>query len=127
VEFETIHLGFRESLRQLLNKGVLRSAGCSARFITKFNNGSRLVTSADRSVSPLTELAQQHMRRLDYCLRLHHPVKPVIYAGIEDLSDGLDTARQLITPAQLQALGVAPHLARLIAGPCRNPAEVLLP
>src|SRR6201997_5718478 len=39
------------SLRQLLEKGVLRGTGCTARFTSEFSNGESLVTST----APLEE------------------------------------------------------------------------
>jgi len=148
-ELGASHPGFRENLRQLLKTGVLRGAGLTAQFTTEFNDGRRLVTTTageDVPAGPnaerlaagtsLADLAHRHMQRIECYLHDHHPVKPLIHAGMEDLpvpASGAAAASPpravppLTTLEQLQSLGIAPHLARLIAGPCSKPAEVLAP
>jgi hypothetical protein len=117
----------RGSWRELLKTGVLRGAGCTAQFTTGLNNGDKLVTRGAESAPgmPLRDLALLHMQRLDACLLRRHPLKPLIRTCNEDSAAAAQPrgpSQPLSVNALLQ-LGVAPRLARLIAGDC---AEALV-
>jgi hypothetical protein len=117
--------GLRGSLRELIGTGVLRGAGCTAQFTTSLNNGDRLVTRGAAPGTTLRELALRHMQRLDACLLRRHPLKPLIQTCGADL-DSAAQPRSPSRPLSVNSLleqGVAPHLARLIAGDC---AEALV-
>ncbi|MDR3419090.1 MAG: hypothetical protein P4L83_23185 [Nevskia sp.] len=145
-EIGTLRRGLYDSLRQLLKTGELRGAMRTAQFTTDFNDGRRIVTvTADRLAAPeadierltpeasLAALAQRHMQRIEAYLREHHPIKPLIHGGTEESGPVEAEAKARLAPQTamtvdgLRELGVAPHLARLIAGPCQHPAEVFVP
>lgn len=147
--------GLREGLRQLLKKGVLRGAGCTAQFTTAFNNGDWLVTTTAElppgpgveierlpPQTPLADLALRHMQRLEAGLRRRHPLKALIHADAGEVGAAaqrllaaaqrlLERRSQVQRPAQplsvdeLRQLGVPERLALMIAGECAT-AEALM-
>jgi hypothetical protein len=134
-------------LRRFFARGTLRSTEVVLSFTTELNDGSYLVTTtavrARRAVPgretvclpqhlPAAAVAQRHMQRLEAYLRSHSPLKPLIQLGIvevlaaENRAHGLRPAPgQALTVEMLRQLGVAPHLAWLIAGPAVDTRETL--
>ncbi|HZR35378.1 MAG TPA: hypothetical protein VFA75_08365 [Nevskia sp.] len=141
-ELVELRSGLRGSLRQLLGKGVLRGAGCTAQFASEFSNGERIVTATaplepaagiELEVLPLDTpvamLALRHMQRLGQALLQRHPLKLRIRAA--DEIDGAAWQRPDAGPsrpplgvAELCRLGVPDRLARMIAGDCAAAAEL---
>jgi len=147
-EIGTLQSGLRNSLRELLKKGVLRGAGCTAQLTTEFNNQSYLVTTTAELAStpamqveqlaaetPLAVLALRHMQRIEAHLREVQSLKPLIHtcaAEVEAAQQRAQASRtrpshatQPLTPQALRDLGVPPRLALLIAGDCAEAAETL--
>ncbi|HWY23636.1 MAG TPA: hypothetical protein VNX47_01885 [Nevskia sp.] len=146
-ELVELRSGLGGSLRQLLGKGVLRGAGCTAQFTSEFNNGDYLVTTtapleaADgvdleqlSMDTPIAALALRHMQRIEAALLRRHPLKLRILCGAGDVSRAERRLRSRdVTPvapvrplsvAELHELGVPEHLARIIAGDCADIAEL---
>jgi hypothetical protein len=147
IDLTVSHSSFRRGLRRFFRDGRLRHSEITLALHTELNNGSCLSSRAD-SMQPATELglhllapetlalaaAHKHMRALETHLHDHSPLKPVILLDIGEVLDAERRIRQRSLraapayPLSLEALhqlGVAPHLARLIAGPCADNRETL--
>ena len=144
-ELVELRSGLRGSLRQLLGKGVLRGAGCTAQFTSEFCNGDCLVTTTAPLEAtdgldleqlpldtPIAAVALRHMQRIEAALLRRHPLKLRILCGAGDVSraerrlrsrDAVPAARPLSVEA-LRELGVPAHLALIIAGNCADTAEL---
>ncbi len=141
-ELVELRSGLRGSLRQLLGKGMLRGAGCTAQFASEFSNGERIVTTTDPLESaagvelevlpldtPVAALALRHMERLDQALLRRHPLKLRIHGADETAVDARQpcdagSSRPALGVAELCELGVPERLALMIAGDCAVTAEL---
>lgn len=135
------------SLRQLLGKGVLRGAGCTAQFTSEFSNGECLVTSTapleaapgmDLEVMPLITpphiAALRHMQRIDAALLARHPLRLRIHGSAVEIGIAEQRLRRrqalpfgpqpALNAEGLRQQGVPEHLARIIAGPCASTVEL---
>jgi len=143
-ELVELRSGLRGSLRQLLGKGVLRGAGCTAQFTSEFSNGDCIVTTtapleAAAGVelevlpmdTPVAALALRHMHRLGEILLRRHPLKPRVHnadeiGGAERRlrQHGTAPCRPALSVVELCELGVPKRLAVMIAGDCVDTAEL---
>lgn len=137
-DFTVSRASLRRGLRRFFRDGRLGRTVITLSFHTELNDGSYL-ESWPGTVQPadvetfVAAAVRTHMETLRVHLFEFHPLKPAVQ---QDLGDVLAAERR----AQLQGLrsrplsvealagrGVPPHLARLIAGPCADPRETLLP
>jgi hypothetical protein len=122
---------FRRGLRRFLRDGRLSPTEIALEFHTEFNDGSCLITRAAADApAAIAAAVQDHMQALETHLLDRHPLKPTVLNGLGAVL--LAEQRALRRPQQpafnaeaLCHLGVAPHLARLIAGPCAPSRETL--
>jgi hypothetical protein len=140
-ELVELRSGLSGSLRQLLEKGVLRGTGCTAQFTSEFTNGDCLVTTTAALqpapgmdlevmpfITPLQIVALRHMQRIDAALlrrrlrlRVHTSAAELAVAEQRLLRRQAIPAgapRPALSPEALLGQGVPPHLAQIIAGPC---------
>jgi hypothetical protein len=136
-DFTVSRINLRRGLRRFLRDGRLRRTEISLSFHTELNDGSYLESRAGAVRHPDLETfvaaaARAHMETLQVHLFEFHPVKPRVQ---QDLGDVLAAERRAqlqglrcppLSVDTLNALGVAPHLARLIAGPCADQRETLI-
>jgi hypothetical protein len=136
--------GWRGSLRRWWGTGMLRGVGDAAQCTTELNDHSFLVTTtAQHETRPgaqceclppgtsLHQLVQRHLQRLEQTLLQNHPLKVLTHSSAGDIEVALRRARlrrqqpaqRPLSPEGLRQLGVAPHLARLIAGDSAVTAE----
>lgn len=144
-ELVELRSGLRGSLRQLLGKGVLRGAGCTAQFTSEFSNGDCLVTATAPLEpaegvelellpmdTPIAAVALRHMQRIDAALLHRHPLKLRIHCDAGDVARAklrlrdreAAPATQPLSAEALRELGVPGHLARIIAGDCADTADL---
>jgi hypothetical protein len=137
-ELVELRSGLRGSLRQLLGKGVLRGAGCTAQFTSEFSNGDCVVTTttllepaagAELEVlpldTPIATLALRHMQRVGEALLRRHPLKLRILGASEPGSaEQRHGSAPVLGVAELRQLGVPERLALMIAGDCADTAEL---
>lgn len=136
-DFTVSRVSFRRGLRRFFREGRLGRTEIRLAFHTELNNGSHLETRAEAArpamgLDSFTAAAvQTHMRMLETQLPEFSPLKPLVLLGLPDVLEaerraGLRVPRIApLTVEALAGLGVAPHLARLIAGPCADSRETL--
>ena len=138
-DFTVSRISFRRGLRRFFRDGRLGRTEISLGFHTEFNNGSHLETRADAAHPSLAlgleshtaAAAQAHMRALEAHLLEHSPLKPMVRVELSEVLESEHRASLQIpriaplTVEALSGLGVAPYLARLIAGPCADRRETL--
>lgn len=141
-ELVELRSGLRGSLRQLLGKGVLRGAGCTAQFTSEFANGDCVVTttapldpadgtdpSLDLEIlpsdTPVAVVALRHMRRLEAALLRRHPLRLRVLDGAAEVEQAAQRLRAphpapaaipALSVGRLCQLGVPERFAQAIAG-----------
>jgi hypothetical protein len=136
-DFTVSRVSFRRGLRRFFREGRLCRSEINLGFHTELNNGSQLETRAEamRPALGLESFAvaavQTHMRMLETQLLEFSPLKPLVLLGLPEVLEAERRASLRVpriaplTVDTLAVLGVAPHLARLIAGPCADQRETL--
>ncbi len=138
-ELVELRSGLRGSLRQLLGKGVLRGAGCTAQFTSEFCNGDCLVTTTAPLEAadgldleqlpldtPIAAVALRHMQRIEAALLRRYPLKLRIHGGAGQRWRSRDAGPPVhpLSAEELRELGVPARLALIIAGDCTATAEL---
>lgn len=135
-DFTLSRASLRRGLRRLFRDGRLNRSEITLSFHTELNDGSYLESRAG-AVRPadletfVAAAVRAHMETLQVHLFEFHPVKPAVQQGLGDVLAAEQRARLQglrcppLSVEALSGLGVAPHLARLIAGPCADQRETL--